>query len=249
MSDNALHSDQTIVDGIHISHAFEYVNAAARIGATVVAADIGKMARQLDDGTFYILKDIAPTWLQVGGSGSSGFQDDGVVVRLVTVGDDVALGDTVMSGGGEKLRVVGDSRLEGVGIQKTHATHAGSEAQTETIGFSHPPATGFSTIGGVTIADNSTYTVIVRVQARDDTGNAQLVHHIRCMVYRESAGASTLGPAGVQTDFIDKDNGGVTWAGLSVVPTATAINIDFATDGVDPAQVSGTVEYQRVSGP
>lgn len=45
-------------------------------------------------------------------SAQSGWQDDGIVVRLVTLTDTVAIGSATMSGT-EKLRVVGDSRFEG----------------------------------------------------------------------------------------------------------------------------------------
>jgi hypothetical protein len=42
-----------------------YANAAARTGATgLVAADVGKFALQLDDGTTWKLATIAPTWVQ-----------------------------------------------------------------------------------------------------------------------------------------------------------------------------------------
>jgi hypothetical protein len=51
---------------IHVVHAFEYANAAAREGAVgLVPADIGRVARQLDNGTFWILVDDSPvTWRQ-----------------------------------------------------------------------------------------------------------------------------------------------------------------------------------------
>ena len=62
-----LHKDQLPEDGIHIIHAFEYANSAARIGATgLVAVDVGKVSRQLDNETFYILTNHSPvTWSQI----------------------------------------------------------------------------------------------------------------------------------------------------------------------------------------
>ena len=57
---------------IHIPHNYEYANAAARLAATGFAAgDVGKLARQTDDNTLWMLTDDSPvTWLQVGGGGT-----------------------------------------------------------------------------------------------------------------------------------------------------------------------------------
>ncbi len=63
-----LHKDLTGGD-LHIVHAFTYADAAARTGATgFVAADIGKIAKQSDDNTYYILVDVVPTWTQIDSS-------------------------------------------------------------------------------------------------------------------------------------------------------------------------------------
>jgi hypothetical protein len=57
------HSKQTTADGIHTVIAYTYANAAARLAATGFdSSDIGKLAKQLDDGSFYILTTTAPTW-------------------------------------------------------------------------------------------------------------------------------------------------------------------------------------------
>jgi len=196
------HSGQTIIDGIHISHAYEFASSVQRLAEPVVAADIGKIARQLDNDSWWILADsVGPVWLQIDssaittaavdnagaimhtdisdgegfvrkvgseayeaiktnlsavidpvatddsaagyrvgsrwinvaskvefvctdstpsaavwqdttGGGGSGWQDDGVVVRLLTTSDNCAIGNTVMLGS-EKLRVSGDTLIEG----------------------------------------------------------------------------------------------------------------------------------------
>jgi hypothetical protein len=59
------HSGQTVADGVHIAHAYEFADAVARLALVATAADIGKIARQLDDDTWYILADTVPTWLQI----------------------------------------------------------------------------------------------------------------------------------------------------------------------------------------
>lgn len=50
----------------HGIHNWEYADAAARTAATgFIAADVGKWAKQLDDGTYWELTDDSPvTWAQ-----------------------------------------------------------------------------------------------------------------------------------------------------------------------------------------
>jgi len=80
------HHDEITYDGNHVAHAYEYANAAARTGASgFVAADIGKVARQTDNETFWILTAVTPTWTEatsasgVSGPGSS---TDNAIVRF-----------------------------------------------------------------------------------------------------------------------------------------------------------------------
>lgn len=65
----SLHKNITYPDG-HIVHSYEYANAAARTGATgFVAADIGRIARQTDDNSFYVLTATTPTWASITSGG------------------------------------------------------------------------------------------------------------------------------------------------------------------------------------
>lgn len=65
---NTKHSQHTITDGIHIINAYEFVNEAARNAFSATPSDIGKAARQLDTGDFYLLLDDSPlTWEQLNG--------------------------------------------------------------------------------------------------------------------------------------------------------------------------------------
>ncbi len=68
------HSQSTAV---HVPYAFSYADTTARAAATgFVAADVGKLARQLDDNSLWMLTDDSPeTWVQVGGGG--GGYDEG----------------------------------------------------------------------------------------------------------------------------------------------------------------------------
>ncbi len=67
---NVLHKTLSPANN-HIVHSFEYADAAARTAATgFISADVGRVARQLSDSTFWVLTSISPvTWVQVGGGG------------------------------------------------------------------------------------------------------------------------------------------------------------------------------------
>jgi len=67
MAKKGLHSDQSpTLGGVHVIHAFEFANEALRLAATVDAEDIGKVAQQADNDTYYILTSIAPvTWVPI----------------------------------------------------------------------------------------------------------------------------------------------------------------------------------------
>jgi len=97
-----LHLDLNPGD-IHKIHNFEYADTAARTGASVTSDDVGKVAVQLDNNTYWVLIDTVPTWTQItneaGGGGSvaqpSGFvAGDGYLAFFV--GDNVIAGDNDM---------------------------------------------------------------------------------------------------------------------------------------------------------
>lgn len=68
---NVLHKDLVpgAGSGIHVSHAWEVVDATARNALGVVAADVGKIARQTGDNTFWMLAKVTGgvVWTQIGG--------------------------------------------------------------------------------------------------------------------------------------------------------------------------------------
>jgi len=50
----------------HVCHAFEYANAAARTGASPGASDVGKICKQSDDNSFWVLINHSPvTWYEL----------------------------------------------------------------------------------------------------------------------------------------------------------------------------------------
>ena len=57
----------------HVAHCWEYEDETEREAAIdFVSADIGKLALQLDDWSFWVLTSTGPTWVAVGGSGGGG---------------------------------------------------------------------------------------------------------------------------------------------------------------------------------
>lgn len=73
---------------IHFAHQWEYADETARLAATgFVAADVGKLALQLDDYSFHVLSDESPiTWVAVGGG-------VGVTVPLTLTLEDAVTND------------------------------------------------------------------------------------------------------------------------------------------------------------
>lgn len=59
------HATITIGD-IHLIYNWSFDNATDRGNASVVAGDVGKVAHQEDNGTYWQLIDTGPTWAQVG---------------------------------------------------------------------------------------------------------------------------------------------------------------------------------------
>lgn len=68
----ARHALLTIGDGIHVPYAWTYASASSREGATgFVSSDVGKLARQIDDNSLWMLVAVTPTWVSLGGGGET----------------------------------------------------------------------------------------------------------------------------------------------------------------------------------
>lgn len=68
----SFHSE-AVGDSIHVINAFTFADATARNAAVVVNSDIGKVAKQSDDDTYYILINTTPTWSQIDSKGFDTF--------------------------------------------------------------------------------------------------------------------------------------------------------------------------------
>ncbi len=93
---SALTRIHTMVDTDHI-----YANAAARTGDTYATEDIGKLLWQQDNDSFWVLLTVAPTFSELGATGSQGDTGD--------------QGDTGATGGGGAQGDTGDQGDTGVG--------------------------------------------------------------------------------------------------------------------------------------
>src|SRR5688572_24308917 len=65
------HSNASLV---HRPYSWEYADETDREAATgLLPVDVGKLSRQLDDNTLWMLTDDSPvTWIAIGGSGGGG---------------------------------------------------------------------------------------------------------------------------------------------------------------------------------
>ena len=66
----SIHGESSGQLNIHVPYAFEFATATAReagTGYTLVSADIGKLAKQTDDGSIWMLTATTPTWLLISG--------------------------------------------------------------------------------------------------------------------------------------------------------------------------------------
>lgn len=103
--------------GIHVVHSWEVANAAARIALAVGGLDAGKVCRQLDDDSYWLLRSTSSgaVWLQIGSTS-------------LTYGAPVDIGTTNDAG-------------SGTDVARANHRHAhGNIAATTVSGTYHAPA-------------------------------------------------------------------------------------------------------------
>lgn len=66
---SVLHKAITL-DDVHIVHSLEYADATAREAAVLITTDVGRIARQLDNATFWVLTAFPGTWSQITDTGA-----------------------------------------------------------------------------------------------------------------------------------------------------------------------------------
>ena len=69
----SIHSKLTgaVGEGIHVIHQFTFADTTGReASGSFVTADIGKIAKQIDDDTYWVLISTSPTWKELTGGGA-----------------------------------------------------------------------------------------------------------------------------------------------------------------------------------
>lgn len=94
------HKNLTYADN-HIIHSFVYANETARTSATgLVSTDIGKVAYQSDDKSFWVLQNYSPvTWVSITAGGSTGGGAEIIQIPLASGTSSTNLGTFTRLGG------------------------------------------------------------------------------------------------------------------------------------------------------
>lgn len=121
----AFHKDAAVADGIHIIHAFEYADQAARLAATgFTASDVGKVARVLADGSFWVLSTHSPiVWVSISASGLVPASRNLIAGAGLTGGGDLSADRTFDVGANPDGSIVVGANDVGVGVLATDAQH------------------------------------------------------------------------------------------------------------------------------
>jgi hypothetical protein len=73
----ALHKDHGVPEGIHQIHNWNFANESTRLAHVYLLKDIGKIARQIDTNTFWLLTNYSPiTFIQIGGGSLDGYSHE-----------------------------------------------------------------------------------------------------------------------------------------------------------------------------
>lgn len=127
--------DLETTGSIHPPHNWEYADAAARVAATgFVAADVKKLALQLDDYSLWMLTATTPTWTPVGNA--AGVTATGSLASAAIVLGNGGVDAVTASG----LTTDGTSRVQ---LGESGVSVGGVELRNATSGtLSIVPATG-----------------------------------------------------------------------------------------------------------
>lgn len=138
----AYHSSET-TGSVHIPYNWSYANSGERTSATgFTSGDIGKLARQTDDNTLWMLVATAPTWVAVTGEGGEGTQAGSLIVDAVK-----STAGTLTPG--QVVRLTGWS--ETYGCVEVELAKADSVSTMPACGFVQTTVTGTSA-GTITVS-------------------------------------------------------------------------------------------------
>jgi hypothetical protein len=168
----ALHSGLTGSD-VHVPIAFTYANAAARVAAVVVTADLYKFARQSDDNSVWMLTATTPTWVRIDPAGVASSSNAVDVVAIKNTAGTISKGEVCYIAGWdsgnnavkvEKARADSSTTMTAIGV----ATGAFTEA-----------ATGYlRVVGEITGLDTSAWSVNDLLHVSPTTAGALINTHV-----------------------------------------------------------------------
>jgi len=140
----------------HIIHSFEYADAAARGAASLSAGDIGKVARQLDDGSFWVLITNPGTWIAIASPGASPVATSRQIISGtgLTGGGDLSADRTLNVVANADGSIVANANDIQVGILATDAQHGVRGGGTQHSNVVAAGAAGFMTGADKTKLDN-----------------------------------------------------------------------------------------------
>jgi len=221
------HHAQTVANGIHIAHSFEYVNAQARELATdVLPTDVNKLALQLNDRTMWMLAGVSPTvWQKVSLSDSEQAQ---LSILLQTGGNAVAFksveanGKTFSASPSESNLVI--SGVEGVRVDISSDNKLELGFTPEIVG-KLAIAGNHGSLSGLNLDHHVQYLNVTRHQK---AGLHELVRVIGgitygCVPHDDLDGLTnvTINNSTLQSDQVLSFNGGF-WQNASI-PLATSL--------------------------
>lgn len=170
----AFHSNE-VVGSIHIPYNWEYADSTARNAATGFSSgDVGKIARQLDNNSLWLLTNEDPiTWSQVGGSDIDAVHKNiaseisGVTSKSTPVGGDIALiEDSADSYNKKKITLSSISHT--LLADKGSSTHAQIDSHLGST--SNPHSVTYSQVGAAASSHTHTESQITDLNHTD--GNA-----------------------------------------------------------------------------
>lgn len=231
---------------VHVAHSLEYANAAARTGAVgLLATDIGRIARQLDNATFWVLQNHSPlTWSELTASGTGFVPDSRQVIAGtgMTGGGDLSADRTFNVNGNADGSIIANANDVQVGVLATDAQHGtrGGGTQHATAVAGSPGTPGF--ISGTSQQKLDNLLEVLDENVSLGVGKTK-VNFLGSGVSATDAGGGqinvTIPGAGTATITVLDE-------GVALTPDKNKLNvvgpgIAATTDGGDPSQANVTV--------
>jgi len=108
---------------IHVSHAFTFADAATRLAASVVSADVGKMVKQTDNDTYYIIKNTVPEYIGPLGATAADDPDQSYELNNLSLASNIPVNKNFIDGdvtvGSDQINEVAHGYVTGLKLQFT----------------------------------------------------------------------------------------------------------------------------------